>query len=1214
MAVSFTKSQRTAIDIHGRTLLISAAAGSGKTATLTERIIRELTDPECPRDISDMLIVTFTRAAAGELRTRISAALSAELALNPSDAHLSRQLIAVGSARICTIDSFYLDVVRENFQRLGLPASFRLADDSELAPLRSDCMQNIIELFYDTEPEFPPLAESLTTARGDARLAEILITDVIPRLECLPRGMYVPADDAELLEQEARRPFFESRAGKSALDSIFDTLDDASRTMSAAVEEISADPIYPEGYIRAFRYDLDTVNALLDAARDPDSEKMRRLLADYSPLRLPSFKKGTKPERAEELAAIRNGCKKSIGDIQSKYFSMSNDEISETQLRTASLLRTLSRLLVSYRDAFREEKNARSICEFSDIRGYAYSLLIDADGNPTPTAMQWRERFSEIFVDEYQDTDPVQDAIFRAVSRGDNLFMVGDIKQSIYSFRGAEPSIFAGYRKSFAPLTPGEEPEDNAPHSVFMSENFRCSENIVNFTNAVSAHLFSASEDSPQAHGIGYRPEDDLIFSRKYDPDVQVPDEKVEITLIEPNAGNDADEEKDDEPTKDDPEISYVCSRIAGMLSSGRDPGDIAVLSRSKKHAAKIAERLSSLGIPAANSVGEDLFANPEVLMFVSILSAIDNPQRDIPLAGALKSPVFGFTLADLVRIRGGNTDISLFDSVTSYSAEGQDSLLADKCSKALARLDSWRSYAEAMPVDRLMRRVWHETSALTYAGADPEQSKRHSSERRANLQRLYEYARRFEVSAFKGLSEFVSYINGMISEGIKIESDASSARGAVSIMTVHKSKGLEFPVVFLVGFGASFNRRDAGENLVFSPEAGMALRLPGDDGISKLDTPMRRAAAYSASALSDEEEIRILYVALTRARDKLIITAKTGKRGSEGLLSDAQTRATRGGRASVIGAPNRISWILTSLATGRGAGSYVINTLSSKEATSESVGVELPEACVESAVSDEIEAKLRERFDFTYPYAYLHSVPAKLSVSRLYPGVLDDEETLNTDELLKRADASASRIPSFMADKHDESISGANLAAERGTATHLFLQFCDFSRLDGTQAAIDEEASRLLALGFISEREAELLRRDELVAFSRSDLFGEVRQATGIHREQRFNVMLPAAQFASDIELSSKLKDERVLVQGVMDLFYTDSAGKLVLCDYKTDRLSDKEKRNPELAAAKLISAHREQLAYYCSALELITGKRPDRVLIYSLCLGDTVEVPFDT
>ena len=315
-----------------------------------------------------------------------------------------------------------------------------------------------------------------------------------------------------------------------------------------------------------------------------------------------------------------------------------------------------------------------------------------------------------------------------------------------------------------------------------------------------------------------------------------------------------------------------------------------------------------------------------------------------------------------------------------------------------------------------------------------------------------------------------------------------------------------------------------------------------------------------------------------------------------------------------MIGAPNRISWILTSLATGRGAGSYVINTLSSKEATSESVGAELPEACVESAVSDEIEAKLRERFDFTYPYAYLHSVPAKLSVSRLYPGVLDDEETLNTDELLKRADASASRIPSFMADKHDESISGANLAAERGTATHLFLQFCDFSRLDGTQAAIDEEASRLLALGFISEREAELLRRDELVAFSRSDLFGEVRQATGIHREQRFNVMLPAAQFASDIELSSKLKDERVLVQGVMDLFYTDSAGKLVLCDYKTDRLSDKEKRTPALAAAKLISAHREQLEYYCSALELITGKRPDRVLIYSLCLGDTVEVPFDT
>lgn len=1198
MAVEFTNAQRTAIDVRGRTMLVSAAAGSGKTATLTERIIRELTDPEAPAEISDMLIVTFTRAAAGELRARIGAALSDALARDPENRHLSRQLIAVGGARICTIDSFYLDVVRENFQRLGLPASFRLADDSELSPLRRECMQNVIERLHISDPDFSRLCDCLTTARGDARLADTLL-GIIPRLECLPRGMDTPADDADMLDREADGDFFSSRAGRCVLASLCDTLDDRKRTLASILDEIEDDPIYPAASVKAIRYDFDTVLALAGAAADGNEAELRRLFADYSPLNLGRFKSGEKTPRAEEIMAIRAKIRDGLIATRKKYFLMTPDEIRLAQRDTAVMLRVLSRALAAYRDAFREVKSSRSICEFSDIRSYAYSLLISADGTPTGTALDWRARFSEIFVDEYQDTDPVQDAIFRAVARPDNLFMVGDIKQSIYSFRGAEPSIFAAYRRDFAPITDGDR--QNAPGAVFMSENFRCSKNIVDFTNAVSSYLFRESEASQYPHGIGYRPEDDLIFSRSGSCD-----EKVDIVLIDP-APAEAEDGTPPPISPADPEIEYVCQRIAELIAAGHQPGEVAVLSRTKDLAADVSKRLAALGISAANSVGEDLFADPEVLMLVSLLSAIDNPQRDIPLAAALRSPIFGFSLADLVRIRSGRTDGSLYDSVTEYSDNGVSPDLAARCRAALDRLAGWRAYAEAMPVDRLMRRVFDETTALMYSGSDPARARLSPTARRANLRRLYEYARKFDSSVFRGLSGFVAHINGMISEGIKIESDASAVRGAVSIMTIHKSKGLEFPYVFLIGFGKGFNQADAGDSFCFSPDAGMAMRLAGTDGISKLDTPMRRAAADRNAELYAEEEIRVLYVAMTRARDKLIITAKTGRSGSEHLLADAAQRASRGGRAAVIGAPSRICWILSALAAAACDEYCTVTTVNAADIST----VETPRAASaaeESATAGELAGIIKERIEYVYPYSHLAGVPAKLSVSGLFPGALDDPDTRAPGA---RSAGGEARIPSFMETDPHRALTGAQLAAACGTATHLFLQFCDFSRLDGTPDAVDGEAARLTSLGYISSADAGLLRRDELLAFSRSSLFNEIRRAREVHRETRFNVMLPAAQFTTSAELAHDLDGEQILVQGVIDLFFTDENGSLVLCDYKTDRLSRAELSDPSLAAKKLAAAHSEQLGYYCAALGRITGKLPDRVTVYSLALGDCIDIP---
>lgn len=1211
MAVKFTQAQSRAIETHGRTLLISAAAGSGKTATLTERIIRELTDREHPADISDMLVVTFTRAAAGELRARIGAALSAELAKDPTNRHLSSQLALLGGARICTIDSFYLDVVRENFQRLGLPATFRIADPAELVTLRRECMQNAIAHFYETDPDFPDLADSLSGARGDRGLADIFIS-LTSKLECLPRGMMTPADDALILEAEAKEPFLKSRAGACLIDVLYDELADAAVALRHALAEIEGDPRYPAGYATAFSYDLDTLSALLEATVARDEKALRQIAADHSPMRLPSIKKGEKPPRADELANIRKKIGHgAISDVKNKYFTMPAEDIEKAQKESARLLRALSRFLVFAKAAFSDEKRTRSVCEFSDIREYAYTLLIAADGSPTPIADSWRERLSEIFVDEYQDTDPVQDAIFRAISRPDSLFMVGDIKQSIYAFRGADPSIFADYRRRFSAVT---EKADIAPGAIFMSENFRCSEKIVKFTNAVSSFLFSRSENAPGEHGIGYRPEDDLIFSRGEPGEAS---DKIELILTDRKNETDDDADTDDSDENDESgealEVSYITARIASMVNAGTPVGDIAVLARSKPLAAAISSSLSARGIPNANSAGEDLFANPEVLMFTSLLTAIDNPQRDIPLAAAAKSPIFELSLNDLVRVRSLGTDSSLYDSICDYADSGEDRELAKKCSVIIEKLSKWRRYAEAMPVDKLIRRIWSDTSALTYAGSNEDTRRRPPAERRISLQRLYEYARSFNASVFHGLSEFVSHINGMISEGAKQEHEISGERQAVSIMTIHKSKGLEFPIVFLVGMGRRFNRRDAAKDLVFSSSRGMALRLSLGDGISKLDPPMRRAIAAHISALTDEEEIRILYVAMTRAKEKLVITADSGKPGADKLLADAEKLARRGGRTSVIGARSRIHWILAALSECQNASEFCsIQRLTDIDDIPKSDASSIPQTSADDTDDiSHLKETLRERIEYTYPYSHLSAIPAKLSVSRLYPGVLDDVSELEAADLLSRVEATDTpeRIPTFMSDTADEADAG-RLAAERGTATHLFLQFCDFSCLDGTREAVDREAERLVSRGFLSAFNAELLRRDELVNFSRSALLDEIRKARTLHREQRFNVLMPASQFALDGELARAENDEKLLVQGVIDLFFEDSDGRVVLCDYKTDRLTRSERADKAAAAKKLIAAHSEQLGYYATALEQLIGRCPDRMVIYSLHLGDTIEL----
>ena len=1190
VTMEFTKSQNLAIELRNRNILVSAAAGSGKTATLTERIIRLLTDKENPADINSMLIVTFTRAAAGELRTRISKALSKVLALDPTNKHIANQLTSLGSASICTIDAYYLDLVRSNFQRLDLPARFRLADETELALIREEIMNAIIERRYETDEEFIPYADQLTTAKGESKLAEPLL-ELANKIIMIPKGTEYLAECADRYFKDSSTEFINTSCGWLLLKSLKEEIEFLLRRSDRLVKLIDQ---HQEAapYGKAVSADRDYLFALYEILDHSTYEDIRAHLFDYSPVGLDRIASANKSEVTEEIKTERTEIKDRIIEFRKREFSAMPEDIPVMAEMSGKFCSKTKDILDDYFMAYSNEKSSRNICEFSDLRKYALELLLDKNGSPTLIAIEEQKKYSHIFVDEYQDTDAIQDLVFRTISNGSNLFFVGDIKQSIYSFRGAEPSVFSAYRKDYLPAD-GRTDIPSIPLSVFMSENFRCSPNIISFTNAVCSYLFRETDGN--GHGIGYVAEDDLIASRS----APVSDEKVKIVLLEKN------EENEDS----DVESEYIIKEINRLLKEGTrvdgsplKPSDIAILTRSNKEAMKIADSLADAGIQHANSAGNDLFENQEVLLMLCLLTASDNPQRDIPLAGVLRSPLFGFTMTELVNIRSGKSNMSLYDALNEYVNEpDRDVSIQNKCRFAIETLDKYRREAEALPVHIFMRYIWKDTNALSFAGSDDKSKNRTPIERRRNLRKFYDYARKFESSSFKGLHEFVEYINGIISRGTKITDEDAVTENTVRIMTVHKSKGLEFPIVFLVGCDKQLNDQDSRKSIVFttSDDIGLACKVPDSTGLAQLDTPYRQIAAKRVSEISSEEEIRILYVALTRARDVLYVVA-SGKEGfAESRISNAMRKAEIGGRHTVLDTTRWLDRILIPLAASPDNRSYVIETPVISD-NSQIIVESSKDDRADEAQAESVYNELLPSLKFKYPDDEASMIPAKVFVSKLYPELLNEERDYS--DLIIKAESLESRKPRFMG--------GGDDAAQKGTATHLFMQFCNYERLVPTEESVREEIGRLLAERFITNDIAELIRVNEIVGFVKSGLFTEIRNSKKMYRELRFNIFLPASEFTTQESLIGSLRDEKILVQGVIDLCFVSSDDQIVLCDYKTDRLSREMLKNKDLATRYLAEKHSQQLSYYSKAIESILGRKPDKVYIYSLAFGDTLEI----
>ncbi len=1198
MARQWTPEQLRALETTDRTVLLSAAAGSGKTATLTERLIRMITDEKEPLDVSRMVVVTFTRSAAAELRERIARALDEALAQNPKSRHLLRSSLLLPSATIRTIDSFCNDLVRGNAESLGIPLYYRIPDPAEVKLLMAEVMDRLIEDAYDGTfraegLDVAYLAECATDARNVKELGPLL-TKLHTSLDGYPDGLAIFRRSLEALEKAKKQPFFETPWGEIVKNETVSLLRDYAEGLGKARREalIEGDPLYLSSLDGA----VAEVERFAISAAESAGVSYTAAKTVLSSFVCPSLRSGDDKLLTASLAAKRytKRFEGALRGLLTRFFAWEEKDIPYAAGESARLTRTVLLLLEEFDRRYTAEKRRAGLCTYADLEHLAYRLLYGDDGKTTALARELRDSYDAICIDEYQDVNDLQHLIFEAIAKPHNRFMVGDIKQSIYAFRGAKPSIFASLRASLPSYEEGKEST-----VLYLTKNFRSHGHLIDFNNAVFDFLFDMVGE-----GIGYRAEDALVCGKE-PPAFSLP--LPELLYSHKQVGS------DDKTT----EWDIIAEKIRDLLANGKrddgspiKPSDIAILYRSgTARPAELSDALLSHGIPVLTKDTRHFFENPEILLALCLLHTVNNPRRDIYLAGLLRSPLYGFTMEELIALR--RTDgTTLYDALCAYTETHPDFL---KGKRFLSELSRFRSVSEGESADRLCRRLFEETAL--YAVTDTEGKKR--------LRTLYDCARKYEGGAFHGLYRFLSYLNEIYESGASLGADRvlGDSEG-VKIMTMHASKGLEFPVCIVAD--TKPYERGHKEKLRFHPSLGIALSVRDESGLAVLDNPFYIALEAAEERDALEEEIRVLYVALTRASEQMYITAHSSAKAD--TVKEAASLLSAFPSRTMLGSTAYFEWILAALMrkshlgrslldTNTAVRAYVRGTAETEEYKEEVSTEEKKEEHAPTPEEIQHYYKLyKERFSFTYPHAAAE-LPGKVSVSRLYPAYLDEEEPFHPAE---QAFLEAAEPPEAKEEKHTVPffLSGVegNVAAKAGIATHLFLQFCDFSALKGEsdeelRSAVLRELDRLLASGFLHKLDAERVRVEEIVNFAKSDLQKEILQAKSVRREFRFNTWLPASLFSD--KAPEKYEGQKIFTQGVIDLLLETEDGALILADYKTDRLTRDMLADPEKARELLLTRHATQLRYYAIAAERIFGKKPRAVKIYSLHAGKSFSLP---
>ena len=1268
--MKYTPAQERAVFYGDGNLLLSAAAGSGKTAALTGRISELLISGRA--ELSEMLIVTYTRAAAAEMRTRISRRLRE---LSAEGHHVGQHLAALPSADISTIHSFLYKALRPHFPGLGLSPDYRIADVSTIRAMKTAAMRDVVDDFFSrnegishndghsrNESEqrsavsFAELADVIGQARDSAALDEELlrIAEFLVAAAEDESSLDRYADALDAIDTDAAGTI-NSAHGKILRGTLEELTNHYFKILSECADEFPDYPKINEKYGPALQYILDWLSRVSHALTSAPYDELRAVFLSYAPPALGRLSAKDASEISDLFKFHRDRLKTDLEHFAENFFPFTDDEIRTSAHRTAAVLRRAKEVIGAYFRELERRKRTASALEYSDLETLAIKLFLNPDGTPTSAAREVGSRYKYIFIDEYQDTNRVQDRIFRAVAETGVRFMVGDIKQSIYRFRGAEPEVFAEYRRAWNildPADPADPPEfsPDAGSALFMSENFRCDDPVVRFVNMVSDYTLPHG-------GIPYTDGDALIHAK-----TEPASAPVEVCLIECPRKKSGGEDESDEPAasgarnvsggrKKNPEAVYTARRIRDMIGKYAPDGgdvlrasDIAILLRSPSPrsalsaAADYEEALAEYGIPVKMKTSRPVTSYASVQLLLCLLNVVDNPLRDIPAAGAMRSPVFGFTISDLVELRrlsavSEDSDMPLFMACEQAADGSAGEDLQKKCTAFLAWTARHKTASRGMPADRYLEFLIHDVRLFSVDGIRGNPTERDAVNRFCTLARTYEGSGDAGPTRFGGVSGFLAYLAD--TDGMNDEMSVPADTDAVSIMSIHTSKGLEFPVCFLAECSKQRNTADERGSVLIDRDLGPGMYLPDEGGLVRCGNFIRCAIAEKMRGESVAEEMRMLYVALTRARNRLIVTAKVSD--ADKMIAEAEMTRDCADGYFVNHQGTYIRWILGAAAKYGNADFYKISSIPEAVLLAEEEEREKDpvETAASSAETEEIpidETAIRARFAFVYPHEHLAAIPSKLSVSGLYPEILDEgrlpetlytvtengfapvteaAETLSAEEIPEESAETTESAPRqglrprFMTG--DSSIR----AADRGSATHIFLQFADFENLAANGA--EAELERLVETRHISRTLADMVNLSQLNRFVRSDLMKKIRRSPMVRREFRFNTRMAAENFTADPEFREKLRAEeiKITVQGVVDCVFRDpDSGKLILVDYKTDSLTPEEWQNRALAYKKLIARHRNQLLYYRDICGKMFGEEIAGTVIYSTVLGECVDV----
>ncbi|ASM70330.1 helicase-exonuclease AddAB subunit AddA [Blautia hansenii] len=1215
MGVSWTEEQQKVIDTRNCNILVSAAAGSGKTAVLVERIIQRITDKNNPVDIDELLIVTFTRAAAGEMKERIRQAIEKKLEANPEDEHLQRQSTLVHHALITTIDSFCSYIVKNYFHLIDLDPSFRMGDEGEMRLLQADVADAVLEEAYTEEaPSFLAFSDGFAGGKTDKKIPEMII-------KLYSFSMSYPYPEEWLLncrkayEVKTLEELENAEWMKLIKNEVKQEIKEASMLLKQALE-ISKEPDGPVFYIGLLE---DEVSELEKLERTENFFEWKEMLDKLEFKRLPAGKKAEKElvsESRQELAKnLRNEAKEQIKALKERYFQETAEEMLENLQRAGEPVGVLVDLTLAFMKLYREKKKEKNILDFGDLEHYALEILIHhtkEKDERTDAARELSKKFAEIMIDEYQDSNLVQEKLLTSVSKIEdgiyNIFMVGDVKQSIYRFRLARPDLFMEKFKTYP-----QEAGENCLR-IDLHKNFRSRAEVLEGVNYLFYQIMG--ED---LGGVEYDSTAALYPGRTFPPKQEEESEPAtEVLLLE-----------DEEENTRELEARMVALRIGELAGKylvldkkteeyrPAKYSDFTILLRTMSGWAETFKKiLNSCGIPASVTTKTGYFSAQEVTTVLDYLKILDNPMQDIPLAAALHGLPDGFSFQELAEIKvlGMENEKNGFYEALLLG-EKLSSPLGEKIRRFFAVYRDLRRKVPYTPMHELIWDFYDATDFLVY-----QQSFVSGEQRKANLLMLAEKARDYESTSYRGLFNFIRYIENLKKYQVDFgeANTLSENEDTVRIMSIHGSKGLEFPIVFVCGMGKQINMQDARESIVLHPDLGIGSPYVDTQLRIRTRTILQKAVQREILLESLGEELRILYVALTRAKEKLILTGVTSKledtlKSFEMLKKQEEERLPYGLR---VKGKSYLDWVLAALARHRAMkplyemydfSVYSLNEMYDREPDFTVRQVQPLELVLDEAqlrteemlkkgelllwdsseVYDEKWRKLfRDSFSYEYPYQAEGAIPAKLTVSEIKRMQSADTEE---SEILLEKEETEEIVPLFMQETKEE-LKGA----AKGTLYHRVWENLDYEKID-TKEQIEEQLENML-----TTEEKKSIWISDFYRFAKNPLAVRMKAAAQrgqLYREQPFVIAMPANQMKKEYET-----EEEILVQGIIDAYFEEEDG-LVLVDYKTDKVQKGQEK-------ELIEKYKVQMRYYKKALEMITDREVKEIYIYSTGIGKAVLV----